>query len=77
MTGVSKLVNSGEGRAFGGMLKFFSKHLDEFDRQKDLDSTPRVDHVLAPLHTIFGAMDMSKFATSCGTRQASSPPSAQ
>lgn len=67
LAGLSKLVNSGEGKAFGGMLKFFSKHLDEFDKQKDRDSTPRVGHVLAPLHTIVGAMDMSKFATSVGT----------
>ncbi len=67
LAGLNKRVNSGEGKAFGGMLKFFSKHLDELDKQNDRDSTPRVDHVLALLHTILGAMDMSKFATSVGT----------
>ncbi len=60
-------MNSGEGKAFGGMLKFFSKHFDECDKHTDRDSTPRMDHVLALLHTIVGAMDISKFATSVGT----------
>ncbi len=67
MLQLSRRTNLDEGKAFGGMLKFVRKHLGEFDKQKDRDSTPRVGHVLAPLHTIVGAMDMSKFATSVGT----------
>ena len=52
LTGLSKLTNTDEGKAFGGMLKFFAKYLDEFDKQKDRDSVPTLAHVLAPLHTI-------------------------
>ncbi len=37
---LSKRTNLDEGKAFGGMLKFFSKHLDELDKQKDRDARP-------------------------------------
>ncbi len=58
---MSKLVNSGEGKAFGGMLKFFSKHLDECDKQKDRDSVSALAHVLSPLHTFVTSIDMINF----------------
>ena len=54
-------------RPSAACLSFFSRHLDEFDKQKDRESVPALAHVLAPLHTIVIAMEMIKFRETVGT----------